>query len=56
VASRVPDHLRGPVRVDSVRTARVEVESPGPYGGYGPVQPLVIEGEIVRGPDGRPAT
>jgi UPF0716 protein FxsA len=46
VASRVPDHLRGPVRVGSTRTA--PVEPPGPYGGYGPVRPLVIEGEVVR--------
>jgi UPF0716 protein FxsA len=43
--SRLPDHLRGPVRVDSTRTA--PVDGPGPYGGYGPVEPLVIEGEIV---------
>ncbi|WP_344688703.1 FxsA family protein [Blastococcus jejuensis] len=41
--SRVPDHLRGPVRVDSSRTA--PVDSPGPSGGYGRVE--VIEGEVV---------
>mgnify|MGYP000159073373 CR=1 FL=1 len=41
--SRVPDHLRGPVRVDSSRTA--PVDAPGPYGGYGRVE--VIEGEVV---------
>jgi UPF0716 protein FxsA len=51
VLTRLPDRMRGPVRVESVRTAGV----------YGPVPestsaPLVIEGEIVRGPDGRPAT
>jgi UPF0716 protein FxsA len=44
--SRLPDHLRGPVRVGSTRTA--PVGPPGPYGGYGPVEPLVIEGEVVR--------
>jgi UPF0716 protein FxsA len=46
VASRLPDHLRGPVRVGSVRTA--PVDPPGPYGGFGRVDPLVIEGEVVR--------
>jgi UPF0716 protein FxsA len=51
VLTRLPDRIRGPVRVESVRTAGV----------YGPAPestsaPLVIEGEIVRGPDGRPAT
>jgi UPF0716 protein FxsA len=44
--SRLPDHLRGPVRVGSTRTA--PVDPPGPYGGFGRVDPLVIEGEIVR--------
>jgi UPF0716 protein FxsA len=43
VTSRLPDHLRGPVRVESTRTT--SVESPGPYGGYGRVE--VIEGEVV---------
>jgi UPF0716 protein FxsA len=43
VSSRLPDHLRGPVRVESTRTT--SVESPGPYGGYGRVE--VIEGEVV---------
>ena len=62
VLARMPDRLRGPVRVESVRTAGV---GPAPYGAA-PVStrpaydtrsaPLVIEGEIVRGPDGRPAT
>jgi hypothetical protein len=43
--------MRGPVRVDSSRTA--PVDPPGPAGGYRPVRPLVIEGEVVRdeGPD-----
>lgn len=41
--ARVPDHLRGPVRVGSSRTA--PVDSPGPHGGYGRVD--VIEGEVV---------
>jgi UPF0716 protein FxsA len=49
VLVRLPDSMRGPVRVESVRTAGVS----GPAT-YEPVQPLVIEGEIVRGPDGRP--
>jgi UPF0716 protein FxsA len=39
--------MRGPVRVESVRTAGV---AQAPDAGA----PLVIEGEIVRGPDGRP--
>jgi UPF0716 protein FxsA len=49
VLVRLPDSMRGPVRVESVRTAGVS----GPAA-YQPTQPLVIEGEIVRGPDGRP--
>jgi UPF0716 protein FxsA len=48
VVSRLPVGLRPPVRVDSVRTAempdREHVRTP----------PLVIEGEVLRGPDGRP--
>jgi UPF0716 protein FxsA len=48
ITSRLPVGLRPPVRVDSVRTAemprREDVRMP----------PLVIEGEVVRGPDGRP--
>ena len=47
VLVRLPDGMRGPVRVESVRTAGVG--GPAPDAG-----PLVIEGEIVRGPDGRP--
>ena len=50
VLTRLPDRLRGPVRVESVRTAEMG----------GPVDhsraPMVIEGEVVRGPDGRPLT
>lgn len=46
VSSRLPDHLRGPVRVGSVRTP--PVDPPGPYGGFGRIEPLVIEGEVVR--------
>jgi UPF0716 protein FxsA len=48
VLVRLPDSMRGPVRVESVRTATVEA----PFTASSP--PLVIEGEIVRGPDGRP--
>jgi UPF0716 protein FxsA len=50
VASRLPDGLRGPVRV---RSARAEEPLGGPFGtgahasGFG--RPLVIEGEVVRG-------
>lgn len=47
IASRLPGGLRRPVRVDSVRTAempRPDVRS----------RPLVIEGEVLRGPDGQP--
>jgi UPF0716 protein FxsA len=47
VLARAPG-LRGPVRVESVRTATVD--APPAYS----AQPLVIEGEIVRDPDGRP--
>ena len=47
VLSRLPVGLRPPVRVESVRTAEVPVADDVRA-------PLVIEGEIVRGPDGRP--
>ena len=50
VLARLPDRMRGPVRVESVRTAGVGGPEP-----YDTGAPLVIEGEIVRGPDGRPA-
>jgi UPF0716 protein FxsA len=49
VSARLPLGLRGPVRVESVRTTGVP-SAPAPS------TPLVIEGEIVRGPDGRPLT
>ena len=48
VVSRLPAGLRPPVRVDSVRTAEV----PRPERARS--APLVIEGEVLRGPDGRP--
>jgi UPF0716 protein FxsA len=50
VVARLPLGLRGPVRVASVRTAGV----PGPVDVAAVQPPLVIEGEVVRGPDGRP--
>ena len=54
--SRLPVHLRPPVRVGSVRTA--PVDPPDPNGGYGRVEPRVIEGEVLRDTpgDGRPRT
>lgn len=48
IASRLPAGLRPPVRVDSVRTA----EMPRPDDVRTP--PLIIEGEVLRGPDGHP--
>jgi UPF0716 protein FxsA len=51
ILTRLPDRLRGPVRVESVRTAEV-----GGATRYDPGAPLVIEGEIVRDADGRPLT
>jgi UPF0716 protein FxsA len=48
VASRLPVGLRPPVRVDSVRTAEM------PRQDHVRTPPLVIEGEVLRGPDGRP--
>ena len=50
IVSRLPVGLRPPVRVDSVRTA----EMPRPE--HVRTAPLVIEGEVLRGPDGRPGT
>jgi UPF0716 protein FxsA len=47
VAARLPLGLRGPVRVESVRPVEVPAYDR-------PSAPLVIEGEVVRGPDGRP--
>jgi UPF0716 protein FxsA len=49
IVTRLPDRLRGPVRVESVRTAGVGAPQP-----YDTRTPLVIEGEIVRDADGRP--
>jgi UPF0716 protein FxsA len=49
VLVRLPGSMRGPVRVESVRTAGV-----GAAGPYDTRAPLVIEGEIVRDADGRP--
>jgi len=48
VLARVPDHLRGPVRVESVRTAE--------FGGSGSTRaaPLVIEGDVIERPQDRP--
>jgi UPF0716 protein FxsA len=48
IASRLPVGMRPPVRVDSVRTAEV------PRQDHARTPPLVIEGEVLRGPDGRP--
>lgn len=48
IVSRLPDGLRPPVRVDSVRTAEM------PRREHVRTAPLVIEGEVLRGPDGRP--
>jgi UPF0716 protein FxsA len=47
--SRLPYVPAGPVRVGSTRTAPV-----GPAGGWGRVEPLVIEGEVVDGDAGGP--
>ena len=51
VLARMPGSFRSTVRVESVRTAGVGAPEP-----YDTGAPLVIEGEIVRGPDGRPLT
>ncbi|UOY02532.1 FxsA family protein [Blastococcus sp. PRF04-17] len=55
VLARVPDGLRGPVRVESVRTTEF---GPGGAGGSTRATPLVIEGDVIerpqdRGPDPR---
>ena len=55
VAARLPVGLRPPVRVESVRTAEVPRSDDGPAARSGSTR-LVIEGEVVRGPDGRPLT
>ena len=49
IVSRLPVGLRPPVRVDSVRTAEM------PHREHVRTPPLVIEGEVLRGPDGRPS-
>jgi UPF0716 protein FxsA len=49
VLVRLPESMRGPVRVESVRTAGVGAAEP-----HDTRAPLVIEGEIVRDADGRP--
>ena len=58
VVARLPAGLRPPVRVESVRTAEVPRADSGSTGGVPPSASgssrLVIEGEVVRGPDGRP--
>ncbi|MGY1717739.1 MULTISPECIES: FxsA family protein [unclassified Blastococcus] len=46
VLARLPEHLRGPVRVGSTRTAPVDTTE-----SYGRGEPLVIEGEVLRDPD-----
>jgi UPF0716 protein FxsA len=48
ILSRLPAAMRGPVHVRSTRTPGLG-EQPAPYG-----EPLVIEGEVLRGADGRP--
>jgi UPF0716 protein FxsA len=48
VLARLPEHLRGPVRVGSTRTAPVDATEP-----HRPSEPLVIEGEVLRDPDQR---
>jgi UPF0716 protein FxsA len=49
VLARLPEHMRGPVRVGSTRTAPVDATHP-----YRPAEPRVIEGEVLRDPDDRP--
>jgi UPF0716 protein FxsA len=53
VMTRLPAGLRPPVRVESVRTAEVPLADDVRTDGSGSSR-LVIEGEVVRGPDGRP--
>ncbi len=55
VLARLPVGLRPPVRVESVRTAEFPRTDDVPTHGSGSSR-LVIEGEVVRGSDGRPAT
>ncbi|WP_347060648.1 FxsA family protein [Blastococcus sp. HT6-30] len=53
VLSRLPDRMRGPVRTRSVRVEEVG-DVPGSRSGSTRATPLVIEGEVLRDPDGRP--
>ncbi|CCG03524.1 FxsA family protein [Blastococcus saxobsidens] len=48
VLARLPDHVRGPVRVGSTRSGHVPPA--GPFGSAGTGEHLVVEGEIVDGP------
>lgn len=52
IYARLPVAVRGPVRVDSTRTVQVDGPDagagPGAGGGFRPVEPPVIEGEVVR--------
>jgi UPF0716 protein FxsA len=55
VLARLPEHLRGPVRVGSTRTAAGGPA--GPFGGSRAGDPLVLEGEVVDDPaQDRPPT
>ncbi len=53
IASRLPVGLRPPVRVDSVRTAQTPRQDDVHQDGARRA-PMVIEGEVLRDPDGRP--
>jgi UPF0716 protein FxsA len=53
LVGRLPEALRGPVRVDSARVAEVADHDPSAYP-PGSVPPQVIEGEVVEGPRSRP--
>jgi UPF0716 protein FxsA len=56
VYSRLPEGMRGPVRVRSARVEQMDGHGRGPGGGTGsgpvwrPGRPTVIEGEIAPGP------
>ena len=53
VVGRLPEALRGPVRVDSARAAQVTDHDPAAHP-PGAAPPQAIEGEIVDGPRSRP--
>ena len=55
VVGRLPVGLRPPVRARSVRVEQVDGFPPSGSGSTR-ATPLVIEGEVVRDPDGRPET